>query len=235
MLGTKLKELDVVELTTDLPEYGLNRGERGVIVEAFEEPEEAYILEFVDEAGASSKFVDWATPDQIRLIYSIPEEDFDDESVYDFEGSRQFAPVGEFPRFTEHLLYLALSKHEREAIVGDLLEEYSEIRARFGPQKANFWFYRQVFSSMLPLIRRSLPKLIRPLYQELKSLPEWHELSLEKKAECILEQVEPPPSDSDDFARKYLTESREENLSYIRRIIEWYEGVRTVIEKKHKI
>ena len=37
-------ELDIVELTEDLPEFGLRRGERGTAVEAFDHPEEAYVL-----------------------------------------------------------------------------------------------------------------------------------------------------------------------------------------------
>ena len=40
----KAQELDVVELTEDLPEYGLKKGERGAVVVAFDQPDEAYML-----------------------------------------------------------------------------------------------------------------------------------------------------------------------------------------------
>jgi hypothetical protein len=68
MLETKkAHELDIVELTEDLPEYGLQRGARGTVVEVFDEPEEAYMLEFVDDSGTSSKFADWVKPHQINV------------------------------------------------------------------------------------------------------------------------------------------------------------------------
>ena len=66
MLDTKkAHELDIVELAEDLPEYGVKRGERGVVVEVFDEPEEAYILEFVDKSGKASRLAYWVKPNQI--------------------------------------------------------------------------------------------------------------------------------------------------------------------------
>ncbi len=41
----KANELDLVELTQDLPEYGLKKGEELVVICAFSEPNEAYDLE----------------------------------------------------------------------------------------------------------------------------------------------------------------------------------------------
>jgi hypothetical protein len=61
----KAHELDIVELTEDLPEFGLRRGERGTVVEAFDNPEEAYMIEFIYDLGASSKLADGVKPDQI--------------------------------------------------------------------------------------------------------------------------------------------------------------------------
>ncbi len=63
----KAQELDVVELTEDLPEYGLKKGERGAVVAAFDQPDEAYMLEFVDESG-QSRFAYAVKPDQIITI-----------------------------------------------------------------------------------------------------------------------------------------------------------------------
>ena len=78
MLDTKkAHELDIVELTEDLPEYGLQRGARGTVVEVFDEPEEAYMLEFVDESGTSSTFADWVKASQITNIDAIAEEAFE--------------------------------------------------------------------------------------------------------------------------------------------------------------
>ena len=67
MLETKkINLLDVVELVVDLPEYGVKRGEQGVVVEVLDEPEEAYILEFVGESGTSSRLAYWVKPNQIK-------------------------------------------------------------------------------------------------------------------------------------------------------------------------
>ena len=64
----KAHELDIVELTEDLPEFGIRRGERGTVVEVFDRPEEAYILEFVDESGASSRLAYGVKPGQFKNI-----------------------------------------------------------------------------------------------------------------------------------------------------------------------
>lgn len=71
---TKAHELDVVELLEDLPEYELKRGERGVVVEVFCDPAEAYMLEFVDEDGGESKFADYVKPDQIMTVLASPSD-----------------------------------------------------------------------------------------------------------------------------------------------------------------
>ena len=70
----KAHELDIVELTEDLPEFGLRRGERGTVVESFDNPEEAYMLEFVDKSGMSSRFAYGVKPDQIKNIDVIAKE-----------------------------------------------------------------------------------------------------------------------------------------------------------------
>src|SRR5713101_389641 len=66
-------ELDIVELIEDLPEFGLHRGERGTVVETFDDPEEAYLLEFVEGIG-SSKLAYGVKPEQIKNIDTIARE-----------------------------------------------------------------------------------------------------------------------------------------------------------------
>lgn len=69
MLETKKAHLlDIVELTEDLPEFSVKRGERGVVVEVLDDPEEVYILEFVDKSGTSSRLAYWVKPHQISLV-----------------------------------------------------------------------------------------------------------------------------------------------------------------------
>lgn len=64
LVTRKAQELDVVELTEDLPEYALERGMQGTVIAAFDEPDEAYDLEFVDDSGQST-FAYAIRPNQI--------------------------------------------------------------------------------------------------------------------------------------------------------------------------
>jgi len=78
MLDTrKAQELDVVEVLEDLPEYDIKKGEIGVVVEAFDNPDEAYDLEFVDESGTSSRFAYSVKPSQIRSADETAREAFE--------------------------------------------------------------------------------------------------------------------------------------------------------------
>lgn len=64
----KANLLDVVEVAEDITEYGVTRGEQGVVVEVFDEPDEGYVLEFVDPSGTSSRLAYWVKPDQITRV-----------------------------------------------------------------------------------------------------------------------------------------------------------------------
>ncbi|OLE54455.1 MAG: hypothetical protein AUG51_08055 [Acidobacteria bacterium 13_1_20CM_3_53_8] len=70
----KAHELDIVELTEDLPEYGLRQGAQGTVVEVFDKPEEAYMIEFLEDSGATSKIADWVKPDQIINVAPFVKE-----------------------------------------------------------------------------------------------------------------------------------------------------------------
>jgi hypothetical protein len=58
------------------------------------------------------------------------------------------------PFHAEYLLHLLLAKQEREALIGDLLEEYKQIVHYFGKRYADIWFYKQVAFSIWPFVRR---------------------------------------------------------------------------------
>lgn len=60
------------------------------------------------------------------------------------------------PELGEFALYLILSKEDREYLIGDLREEFIEVRARFGSKKASVWYYKQVLTSAWPLIRKAI-------------------------------------------------------------------------------
>lgn len=64
----KAHELDVVELTEDLPQYGLAKGSQGTVLEVFDQPEEAYMIEFVGPGSENSQIADWVLPVQIENL-----------------------------------------------------------------------------------------------------------------------------------------------------------------------
>jgi hypothetical protein len=68
MGNPKAKELDVVKLTEDLPQYGLCMGEQGTIVEVFSDPEEAYMIEFQQNLSGNSIIADWVLPTQLETL-----------------------------------------------------------------------------------------------------------------------------------------------------------------------
>lgn len=48
-----------------------------------------------------------------------------------------------------------LPKKVREPLLGDLEEEYHEIHKQFGGRPASLWFYKQVLTSLWPMLRAS--------------------------------------------------------------------------------
>lgn len=63
------------------------------------------------------------------------------------------------PINAEYLLHLVLGKKEREAVIGDLIQEYRRIMQRFGRRNADIWFCKQVISSLWPFLRRAIVRL----------------------------------------------------------------------------
>jgi hypothetical protein len=68
------------------------------------------------------------------------------------------------PFHAEYLLHLLLTKTERDALIGDLLEEYDEIVHRFGKRHADVWFYKQVTFSIWPFVRRTVTRVAALLW-----------------------------------------------------------------------
>lgn len=59
--------LDVVTLAQDIPEEGLEEGMVGAIVEVFEKPTKAYLVEFCDSLGKTIKLLPLA-PEQLVTV-----------------------------------------------------------------------------------------------------------------------------------------------------------------------
>jgi hypothetical protein len=60
------------------------------------------------------------------------------------------------PQLGEFALYMILSKEDREYLIGDLAEEYIDVRLKFGKRKASIWYYKQVLTSVWPIICKSI-------------------------------------------------------------------------------
>lgn len=63
------------------------------------------------------------------------------------------------PFHAEYLLHLSLTKEERDAVIGDMVEEHNQLVQRFGKRYADVWFYKQVGWSIWPLARRMLMRV----------------------------------------------------------------------------
>lgn len=66
------------------------------------------------------------------------------------------------PNTAADLLQLILpSSKERENIIGDLVEEYSQFPSRL---QAHLWLYKQVLKSVLPLVYKNLKSRLASLF-----------------------------------------------------------------------
>jgi len=82
----KVNVLSTVELLEDMPEFNVRRGERGVVLDAYSEPEESYDLEFVDNHGSSTRLAFSVRPDQLVNIDSLAKEFYDRGMKLQLEG-----------------------------------------------------------------------------------------------------------------------------------------------------
>lgn len=73
------------------------------------------------------------------------------------EVAQEFRPVP--PLNAKFLLHLLLEKKDKEAVIGDLVEDYGKLQQEFGHRRANIWFYKQVASFIYPLLRRFVAKV----------------------------------------------------------------------------
>lgn len=71
---TERRELEEVRAPGDIPEAGVRPGDRGIVVEVFEEPEAAVLVEYADGEGQTRALVVY-TPDLARVLQVIPERD----------------------------------------------------------------------------------------------------------------------------------------------------------------
>jgi tetratricopeptide (TPR) repeat protein len=185
----KAHELDIVELTEDLPEFGLRKGERGTVVEAFDSPEEAYMLEFVDESGASSRLAYGVKPNQVKNISDIAKEYYARGITYLQKGEtieaareirRAVKLIPSYIRLLHQTLCIPLAKIEdwtnlRKAILFIRLIDPTYEYARYnlaisylndGAQEANKGNYEKALTLFYSALRVESPSNIVSLIKE---------------------------------------------------------------------
>jgi hypothetical protein len=64
------------------------------------------------------------------------------------------------PINAEFLFYLFLDAKNCDAIVGDLEERYKVMHRKFGIRHANFWYWTQALSSVLPIVWAWAKKIV---------------------------------------------------------------------------
>lgn len=57
------------------------------------------------------------------------------------------------PQFAKYIIYLLIPRNNREAILGDLEEDFHEVNKKFGLQKAKFHYMVQVLRSIWPMLK----------------------------------------------------------------------------------
>ena len=63
------------------------------------------------------------------------------------------------PSFAEWITARLLQPHERDAVLGDLHEEYLAMCEQYGDRPARRWYWRQTWASAIPDLRRRFQRL----------------------------------------------------------------------------
>jgi predicted permease len=65
------------------------------------------------------------------------------------------------PRLAAWLITLSTVEADRQAVIGDLVEEFAALDAEFGARRARRWFWHQTVASLIPGLRRRLSESSR--------------------------------------------------------------------------
>lgn len=73
-------------------------------------------------------------------------------STIEYLSNRYGRTSARSPVIAEYLFYLFMDAQKCDALVGDLEERYKLIHKKFGQRRANFWYWTQALSSVLPIV-----------------------------------------------------------------------------------
>lgn len=82
-----------------------------------------------------------------------------------FEDKNSVSP----PKLAEYIIYLFIPRNSRDAILGDLEEDFNEVSKKFGLWHARLHYWVQVLRCIWPLIHSLGGKLIMLSIQKLKA------------------------------------------------------------------
>ncbi|HEX7778940.1 MAG TPA: permease prefix domain 2-containing transporter, partial [Vicinamibacterales bacterium] len=68
---------------------------------------------------------------------------------------------GQPPRLAAWLVTLSTVEPDRQAVLGDLFEEFAALEQQAGTKRARRWFWRQTLSSLVPGFSRRLKRVRR--------------------------------------------------------------------------
>lgn len=73
--------------------------------------------------------------------------------ICDKETIKALPPSNTPPKTAEYLLYLLVPRKNRDALLGDLQEDFNEVREKFGLRQAKIYYWVQVLRSIQPLLK----------------------------------------------------------------------------------
>lgn len=155
-------ELEPWQIDDTKPQYRIDVGGRSYY--ALDDAEREGILARIEAEGIKGRVEIWKFTDDREEVLPMA---VDDEPVVPVEltqgDSARASHVATVPpKGAEFVLYLLLSKEDRESIPGDLQEEFIEvILPRFGRRRASVWYWTQVVRSILPLATARLLRLVK--------------------------------------------------------------------------
>jgi hypothetical protein len=76
--------------------------------------------------------------------------------VFNKETTKALPPSNTPPKTAEYLLYLIVPRKNRDALLGDLQEDFNEVQAKFGLKHAKIHYWVQTLRSIPPLLTASL-------------------------------------------------------------------------------
>lgn len=94
-----------------------------------------------------------------RLVKKLTNQSF--STFFELDENEKKAQSFAPPQYAEYLIYLLIPKNNREAVLGDLEEDFHAVNKKFGLRKAQFLYWFEVIRSIWPFVVGATEKLIK--------------------------------------------------------------------------